>query len=312
MQQGFQLFPMPASTFAPRVDALYLTLTGLSLFLSLGIFAVIFYFAIKYRRRPGVEPVQVHDVFTLEILWTVVPAFGVLGIFVWSSALFFDQSVPPNGAREISVVGQQWMWKVQHANGRREINELHVPANQAVKLTLTSQDVIHSFYIPAFRVKQDVIPGQYRSLWFEATTTGEYHLFCAEYCGTNHSRMIGRIIVMNEVDYQAWLAGTSERRPEESGEQLFTQYDCASCHNSGERQRCPTLGGLYGTQVELENGQKALFDENYIRESILDPNAKIAKGFPPSMPSYRGQLSEEQLLNLIAYMKSIGAGNERR
>ncbi len=311
MERGFQLFPKAASTFAFHVDALYLTLTGISVFFSLLIFTLIIVFAIRYRRRPGREAVQVGDAFALEMFWTAVPTVLTLGIFIWSSVLFIDQSTPPNGAREISVVGQQWMWKVQHSNGRREINELHVPAGQAVKLTLTSQDVIHSFYVPAFRVKQDAIPGQYRTLWFQATEPGEYHLFCAEYCGTNHSHMIGRVVVMKDVDYQGWLGGASERTPEEAGKELFTQFDCASCHESGQRQRCPTLGGLYGTQVELEDGRKVLFDESYIRESVIDPAAKVAKGFPPVMPSFRGQVSEEQMLDLIAYIKSLAPAQQR-
>jgi cytochrome c oxidase subunit II len=311
MQQGFQLFPRQASTFAPHVDNLYLFLIGMSVFFSVLISVAILVLAIKYRRTPGRNAVQVEDVMGLEILWTAMPALLTLGIFVWSSSLFMDQSIPPKGAHDISVVGQRWMWKVQHSNGRREINELHVPSRQAVKLTLTSQDVIHSFYVPAFRKKQDAIPGQYRTLWFEATTPGEYHLFCAEYCGTNHSRMTGRIVVMNDVDYQAWLGGGMEATPVERGKQLFTQFDCASCHESGERQRCPTLGGLYGTQVELDDGRKVLFDESYVRESVLDPNAKIAKGFPPLMPSFRGQVSEEQMLDLIAYIKSIAPSPQR-
>jgi len=311
MEQGFQLFPRQASTFATHVDRLYLFLTGISAFFSVLIFGVIIVFAIRYRRRPGHEAIQVEDAFSLEILWTAVPAFLTLGIFVWSSSLFLYQSIPPKGARDISVVGQRWMWKIQHSNGRREINELHVPSGQAVKLTLTSQDVIHSFYVPAFRMKQDAIPGQYRTLWFEATTPGEYHLFCAEYCGTNHSRMTGRIVVMSDVDYQSWLGGGMEHTPVETGKQLFTQFDCASCHESGERRRCPTLGGLYGTQVELESGQKVLFDESYVRESVLDPNAKVAKGFPAVMPSFRGQVSEEQMLDLIAYIKSLAPQQQR-
>ena len=197
------------------------------------------------------------------------------------------------------------MWKVQHPNGRREINELHVPVGRAVKLTLASQDVVHSFYIPAFRVKQDAIPGQYRTMWFEASKPGEYHLFCAEYCGTNHSHMIGRIVVMEDIDYQKWLGGYTEQTPVEEGRDLFVQFDCVSCHGTGSRQRCPPLGNLYGKQEQLENGQTVLADEGYIRESILDPKAKIVRGYQPVMPNFQGQLTEEQILALIAYIKSL-------
>jgi cytochrome c oxidase subunit 2 len=199
------------------------------------------------------------------------------------------------------------MWKLQHSNGRREINELHVPAGEAVKLTLTSQDVVHSFFVPAFRVKQDAVPGQYRVLWFEATVPGEYHLFCAEYCGTNHSRMTGRVIVMTSQDYQQWLAGSSEASPAEAGRELFAQLDCGSCHESGKRTSAPTLGARYGTEVPLANGSTVLFDEAYVRESLIEPFAKISRGFSPVMPSYQGQVTEEQILALIEYLKSIGS-----
>jgi cytochrome c oxidase subunit 2 len=269
------------------------------------------FFALKYRRKPERGAQQVDDATGLEVLWTIVPGTLTMVMFGWSSILFVEQSTPPKGAHEIFVVGKQWMWKVQHSNGRREINELHVPLGQAVKVTLTSQDVIHSFYIPAFRVKQDAVPGQYRVMWFEPTKPGEYHLFCAEYCGTNHSRMTGRVVVLNDVDYQAWLGTGSDESPVAAGKKLFGEFDCASCHESGERQRCPTLGGLYGTEVELQGGQRVLFDEAYIRESVFNPGAKIARGFPPEMPSYRGQLSEEQVLALIAYIKSLSREAQR-
>jgi cytochrome c oxidase subunit 2 len=303
--QGFRLFPDQASTLAPRVDSLYFFLIGVSAFFSLVIIVLLVYFAIKYRRRPGHEATEVRSSFKLEMVWTAVPAAFTMIMFFWGATLFLSETIPPEGAHDITVVGQQWMWKIQHSNGRREINELHVPAGQPVKLTLTAQDAIHSFFIPAFRVKQDVIPGQYRTLWFEATLPGEYHLFCAEYCGTNHSRMIGRVVVLNDIEYQAWLGAGTERTPVEAGKQLFAEFDCASCHESGARQRAPSLGGLYGTQVALESGQTVLFDESYIRESVFDPAAKIARGYPAAMPTYQGQVSEEQLLGLIAYIKSL-------
>jgi cytochrome c oxidase subunit 2 len=211
----------------------------------------------------------------------------------------------PDGALDIYVVGRQWMWKIQHTEGRREINELHVPVGQPIKLTLASQDVIHSFYIPAFRVKADVVPGRYTSMWFEATKAGEYHLFCAEYCGTQHSGMIGRVVAMEPKDFESWLGGGTGESPVEAGETLFTRFDCVNCHQTGARQRAPQLAGLYGRNVLLQDGSRVRFDEVYIRESIITPNAKIVAGYQPLMPTYRGQISEEQILQIIAYIRSL-------
>jgi cytochrome c oxidase subunit 2 len=308
LQEGFRLFPVPASTFAFKVDQLYWFLIGVTAFFSGLIATLVIFFAIRYRRRPGrVAEQPGHGVGQnlLEMVWTGIPLVLVTIMFVWASKLFLDQAIPPIGAEEVYVVGKQWMWKVQHPNGRREINELHVPVGRPVKLTLSAQDVIHSFFIPSFRVKQDAVPGRYTTMWFQPSKAGEYLLFCAEYCGTDHSRMIGRVVVMEDMDYQNWLGGTTAENPVDAGRKLFVQYDCSSCHESGQRQRCPTLGGLYGTEILLDNGQKVLFDEAYIRESVLFPNAKIAAGFPAVMPTFRGQLSEEQILALIAYIKSL-------
>jgi cytochrome c oxidase subunit 2 len=305
MEQGFHLFPVQASTFAEKLDKLYWFLLGVSGFFAGLIILLIIVFAIVYRRRPGHRPENTQQSLGLELIWTAIPLMLVTVMFVWGSELFLDQSIPPQGAEEIYVVGKQWMWKVQHSNGRREINELHVPVGRAIKVTLASQDVIHSFFIPAFRVKQDAVPGQYKTMWFQPTRPGEYHLFCAEYCGTDHSKMIGRVVVMEDLDYQNWLGGYAEETPVQAGEKLFTQFDCANCHESGRRQRCPTLGGLYGKEVALVGGGKAIFDEAYIRESILDPKAKIVAGFEPLMPTFRGQVTEEQMLALIAYIKSL-------
>jgi cytochrome c oxidase subunit 2 len=307
---GFPLFPEVASTIASNVDLLYLFLTVVTAFFTLLIFGAIFYFAVKYRRRPGkraeqVEEQEAHSGFGLEIAWTVIPFMITLVMFTWGSSLYIANSRVPDQAMDIYVVGRQWMWKIQHPNGRREINELHVPLGQPVKLTMASQDVIHSFYIPAFRVKQDVLPGRYVTMWFQPTRAGEYHLFCAEYCGTYHSGMIGRVVVMQPDDFQKWLGGVTEESPVQTGEKLFSNFNCVNCHATGARQRCPQLGGLYGTDVPLEGGSTAKFDEAYIRESIINPNAKIVRGYPAVMPTYRGQLSEEQILDLIAYIKSL-------
>jgi cytochrome c oxidase subunit 2 len=311
MWNGFPLFPEAASSIAGGVDALYAFLSGLTIVLSAGIFIVIAWFAIKYRRAvslpdqsfTGQHRLEGH--LGLELLWTIVPLGVNIFIFLWGASLFLHNAVPPDSALDIYVVGRQWMWKVQHSSGRREINELHVPVGQPVKLTMASQDVIHSFYIPAFRVKQDVVPGTYSTMWFEATKPGEYHLFCAEYCGNEHSAMIGRVVVMEPYDFQQWLSGVTEASPVEAGQKLFEEFNCADCHALGQRQRGPQLGGLYGTEVLLTSGQRVLFDESYIRESILDPNANVAAGYPPVMPTFRGQISEEQIIQIMIYIKSL-------
>jgi len=305
MEQGFRLFPVQASAFAERLDRLYWFLIGVSGFFSALIIILLLVFAVKYRRRPGRVAERTKQSLGLELIWTVIPFMLVMVIFVWGADLFLDGTIPPQGAEEIYVVGKQWMWKAQHSNGRREINELHIPVGRAVKVTLASEDVIHSFFIPAFRVKQDAVPGQSRTMWFEPTRPGEYHLFCAEYCGTGHSKMIGRIVVMEDMAYQTWLGGYTEETPVQAGEKLFTQFDCVNCHASGRRQRCPNLTGLYGTTVQLTGGGTAVFDEAYIRESILYPKAKVVAGFEPIMPTFRGQVTEEEMLELIAYIKSL-------
>ena len=231
-----------------------------------------------------------------------------LGVFVWATVLYFHLITPPPNAMEMYVVGKQWMWKLQHPEGKKEINELHVPLGESVRLTMTSEDVLHSFYIPAFRVKKDVVPGRYTNLWFKATQVGSYHLFCAEFCGTEHSRMIGTVHVLEPQDYEAWLTGGSANEPMEvAGERLFEQYACHTCHKMDGTGRGPSLSGLFGKTVALEGGGTAVVDEAYIRESILNPSAKIMAGYKPIMPTFKGQISEEGIIQLIAYIKSLKA-----
>ena len=229
-------------------------------FFSALIVVSIIYFAVKYRRTKQRTAEQVEDGMGLEIAWSVIPFLITLVMFTWGSSLYIANQRVPEAAMEINVVGRQWMWKVQHPNGRREINELHVPVGQPVRLRLASQDVIHSFYIPAFRLKQDVVPGRYWSMWFEPARAGEYHLFCAEYCGTYHSGMIGRVVVMEPEDFERWLGGTTTESPVDAGEKLFSAFDCVNCHATGAQQRCPQLGGLFGTDVTLQDGSKVKFD----------------------------------------------------
>jgi cytochrome c oxidase subunit 2 len=241
---------------------------------------------------------------TLEILWTVIPFLLMMVMFGWGASIFFEMSRPPDDAMNIYVVGKQWMWKTQHLEGRREINELHVPLGRPVKLTMTSEDVIHSFYMPAFRVKFDVLPGRYTTAWFNPTKPGKYHLFCAEYCGTLHSGMIGWIYVMEPAEYERWLAGETESLAA-SGQQLFQFLACANCHRTDKPGRCPNLEGLFGKPVQLTTGETVKADEDYIRESILNPGAKIVAGYQNIMPSFQGLVTEEELLKLIEYIKSL-------
>ena len=292
---------------AGRVDALYLFLVGLTAVMSILIFAMIVVFMIKYRRRdPNSIGARIHGGMALEIAWTVIPLFIVMGIFVWATGIFFAFARPPAETMNVYVVGKQWMWKFQHLDGQREINELHVPVGRAVKLIMTSEDVIHDVFVPAFRVKADVIPGRYSHLWFEATKVGEYHLFCAEYCGTKHSGMIGKVVVMEPDDYQAWLSGgVQEGSLASSGGKLFQDLACNTCHQPTAQGRGPVLQNTFGKQVSLQSGESIQVDEAYIRESILAPSAKVTAGFQPIMPTFQGLVSEEGLLQLIEYVKSM-------
>lgn len=307
MFENFPLFPERASTIAGKVDALFITLIVISVTLASAIVLCLIVFAIRYRRRSDTErPQPITGSLLLELTWTIIPLFMVLGMFTWGSYVFFQMSRPPAGSMDIYVVGKQWMWKFQHMNGVREINELHVPIGRPVRLTMASEDVIHSLYFPAFRVKADVVPGRYRVMWFQATKTGRYHIFCAEYCGTKHAGMGGWVTVMEPANFQAWLSGGPSGGPlEESGEKLFGQLACNTCHFMDHIGRGPILAGLFGKDVQLQTGQTVKADETYIRESILNPQAKIVAGFQPVMPTFQGQISEEGLLQLIAYIKSL-------
>ena len=307
MFTNFPFFPQQASVQAGQVDAVYFFLLAVTAFFSLLIAGLIVLFAIKYRRRHDEEVgAAIHGSLALEMLWTIIPLGIVMVMFGWGAKVFFDLYRAPAGAMEIFVVGKQWMWKIQHADGQREINELHVPIGRPVKLIMGSEDVIHSFYIPAFRVKADVIPGRYNTMWFQATRPGRYHLFCAEYCGTKHSGMIGSVIAMEPADYQAWLSGGgAEDSPVQAGEKLFASLACNTCHLQGSQGRGPVLTNLFGGKVELQGGGAVVADEAYLRESIMNPQAKIVAGFQPVMPTFQGLVSEEQLLQLIAYVRSL-------
>jgi cytochrome c oxidase subunit 2 len=308
MFEGFPLFPPQASTVAGRVDALYFFLIGISTFFSLLIGTLLVVFVVRFRRRRAGElPRPIHGSLVLELTWTVIPLTIALGTFVWSADVFVSSRRVPPGAMEVYVVGKRWMWKTQHVTGQREINELHVPVGVPVKLTMTSEDVIHSFFIPAFRTKQDVIPGRYTTIWFQATKTGEFHLFCAEYCGTKHSQMIGSIHVMEPGAFQTWLAGGAAGSPAQEGEKLFQSFACITCHRADSQGRGPRLEGLFGRTVRLQNGQTLVADADYIRESILNPTAKVVEGYQPIMPTFQGLVTEESVMQLIAYIQSLQA-----
>jgi cytochrome c oxidase subunit II len=307
MFTNFPLFPQQASAQAGEVDAIYFFMVAITAFFSILIAALVIFFAIRYRRRHRDEVGHaIHGSLALELMWTIIPFFIVMVMFAWGAKVFFDLYRPPAGAMEIYITGKQWMWKAQHMDGQREINELHVPVGRPVKLILGSEDVLHSYFIPAFRVKSDVIPGRYSAMWFTATTPGNYHLFCAEYCGTKHSGMVGTIVAMEPQDFQAWLAGgRGSESPVAAGEKLFSDLACDTCHRGDTQGRGPMLTGIFGKQVELQDGRTVLADEGYIRESIVNPQAKIVAGFQPLMPTFQGLVSEEQLLQLISYVRSL-------
>lgn len=300
--------PPSASTLSGKVDALYFYLSGVTAFFTLLISGVLIFFVIKYRRRtPWEIPRPVAGSHRLETLWSVIPFVIAMSMFAWGAQVYFEQYRAPKNAQEIYVVGKQWMWKIQHSTGQREINELHIPVGRKIKLIMTSEDTIHDFFIPAFRIKADVLPGKYTTQWFEATKPGTYHLFCAEYCGMNHSGMVGSVIVMPPTEFDDWLAGSSgQQAPAVAGQQLFQSLGCVSCHGAnGEGGRGPELAGLFGKQVFLTNGQTVTADEAYVRESIENPQAKLVNGFGPIMPTFQGQVTPEQLIQLMAYIKSL-------
>jgi cytochrome c oxidase subunit 2 len=291
---------------APNVDALFIFLTLLSVGMTLAIFAVIIVFLAKFRRRKGVDAEQIHGSVALELGWSIIPLMIFMLIFAWGAVIFFQERTPPQDSAEVYVVAKQWMWKIEHLEGQRELNELHVPVGRNVRLIMTSQDVIHSFYIPAFRIKQDVLPGRYTTEWFRATKPGTYHLFCAEYCGTMHSGMIGDVVVMTQPDYEAWMAGgKAGASMASSGAELFQSLGCITCHRSDSQGRGPNLVGVFGKPVLLEDGRTVVADENYVRESIMSPAAKVVNGYKPIMPVFQGLVTDEQLNSLVAYVKSL-------
>jgi cytochrome c oxidase subunit 2 len=301
------LLPQSASSFASQYDLFFWIMVALCGGVATAIAIFVIYSALRYHRKHENElPEQIQGSTKLEAAWTITPLIIFLGMFGWGAKLYMDIERPPNDAIDVWVVGKQWMWKLQYANGQREINNLHVPVGQAVKLTLTSQDVIHSFFVPAFRIKQDVLPGRYTEIWFRATKPGQYHLFCAEYCGAKHSGMIGWVWAMTPEDYRNWQeTGAAEGSLASTGEKLFHQFGCANCHHFEDQSYCPNLRNLYGREVRLASGDTVVADAPYIRESILNPKAQVVAGFEPIMPTFQGIVSEEQVIALIAYVRAL-------
>jgi cytochrome c oxidase subunit 2 len=305
----FPIFPEQASSIAAQIDALFLVLTGLSLAFAVPVVIFLLFFAFRYRQGRRVDrSKRIYESFKVEFAWSFIPFMLGMTIFGWGAFVYYNYATPPADTLDIYVIGKQWMWHNQHPSGKSEINDLHIPVNRPVKLIMTSQDVIHSYFIPAFRIKQDVLPGRYTTLWFEATKTGEYHMFCTEYCGTEHSRMGGTVYVLEQNEYQNWLGGGAAAEPlEVTGERVFQQQGCLSCHSGQPGAVGPGLVGIFGEEVEFQDGSTVVVDESYLRESMVNPQAKIVAGYAPVMPTYENILSEDQLLQLIAYIKSLAA-----
>ncbi|AQZ53731.1 cytochrome c oxidase subunit II [Martelella mediterranea] len=307
MSDFIALWPQSASAYSGRLDLLMWVFTALVVALSAPVFILIAYYAWKYRAgRKADRSDRVNRNTLMEISWALIPFILIVALFVWSTRMFFTVHQPPPDAMEINVVAKQWMWKFEHAGGQREIDELHVPVGEPVRLSMASQDVIHSLYIPALRLKQDVVPGRYTSLWFEADKPGIYALACAEFCGADHSEMTGRFIVMEKPAFAAWLeqAGTDASLAAE-GEKLFRDNGCSGCHGPAATVKAPDLEGLYGRPVPLADGRTVTADDQYIRDSILLPQSEIAAGYPEIMPTYKNVLSEDEVMKLVAYIKSL-------
>ena len=304
---GIPVFTAQASTFAKDVDMLYFFILAVCSFFALAVAVSVVYFGIRYHKtHDGEIGARIEGSLPLELLWSVIPTILAMFMFGWGATVFYHLRTPPEEAMQIYAVGKQWMWKFQHPEGQREINELHIPVGRPIKITISSEDVLHSLYFPAFRTKMDAIPGRYTELWFEADKVGSYHIFCSEYCGTNHSGMIGTVTVMDPSAYQAWLQGGGEGGTlSQRGARLFTSLACDSCHLDNGRGRGPSLQNIVGTTVDLEDGSTATVDDAYLRESILNSQAKIVKGFTPLMPTFQGLISEENLVALIEHVKSL-------
>jgi len=309
---NFPLFPDRASTLASSVDILFFTWLALAGVVSLAVAVLIVFFSIKYRagsaasRVMAPQRVRTRRNHLIEAAWIFIPVAVFFTMFAWAASLYYEHSTPPADAMNVYVVGKQWMWKIEHAGGQRDIDELHVPAGRPVHLVMTSQDVIHDFSMPVFRIKQDVLPGRYTTLWFTATKTGDYHLFCSQYCGTDHARMIGHVVIMAPAAFEAWLArGNAAETMAARGAARFRQYGCSGCHGADASVHAPHLEGVYGRPVQLEGGGSVIADERYLHDSVMLPRKEIVAGYAPIMPSFQGQIAEEDLVDIVEYIKSL-------
>jgi len=300
------LFPAEASGIAPYVDALYFFLVLMTIFGTAFVAILLLVFSVRYRREKNPVATQIEGSTLLEATWTIIPLAIFLVTFVWGALLYFRIYDPPANAMNIYIVGKQWMWKAEHPGGQHEINALHVPMGKPIQLTMISQDVFHSFSIPDFRIKREVIPGRYSTVWFEATQVGVYHLFCTQYCGTQHSGMIGEVTVMTPTDYKRWLEqSNSGQSLAQNGERLYASMGCNSCHNGTAAARGPSLAGVYGSKLTLTDGRQILVDDAYLRNAILNPSEHVTAGFAPIMPTYQGQISEDGLIDLVEFIKNM-------
>jgi len=306
---GFWM-PFQGSSSAPAVDRLFHFIFWLSLFFFVLIVALTVVFVVRFRRRRGVEsqPSPSHNT-ALELTWTLIPLALVIVIFGWGFKLFLDIQTPPANSYEVMVTGMKWKWLFTYPNGHVDEN-LHVPVEVPVRLVMTSEDVIHSFYVPAFRLKRDVVPGRYAKTWFRATAPGEYQVFCAEYCGTSHSDMLAKVVVHEPGGFEQWLESASDllkqMPPAQAGEKLVASRGCAQCHSAdGKAMIGPSFKGLFGHQQPLRGGGTATVDEDYVRESILAPAAKVVLGYEPVMPTYKGRLSDQEITGIIEYLKTL-------
>ena len=300
------LFPREASSIAPQMDALYFFLLGMTLTGLVLVGAILVVFSMRYRKSVHPVATQIEGSTLLEATWTIIPLAIFLITFVWGAVLYFRIYNPPVNSMNIYIVGKQWMWKAEHPGGQHEINALHVPTGQNIQLTMISQDVFHSFSIPDFRIKREVIPGRYSTVWFNATTPGVYHIFCTQYCGTNHSQMIGEVTALSPDDYKKWTEeSTSGMSLAQNGERLFASMGCNACHSGNAAARGPSLAGVFGSRLTLTNGSQVLVNEAYLRDAILNPSQHVTSGYAPIMPTYQGQISEDGLIDLVEYLKTL-------
>jgi len=300
------LFPREASSIAPQMDALYFFLLGMTVTGLVLVGAILVTFSMRYRKSVHPVATQIEGSTLLEATWTIIPLAIFLVTFVWGAVLYFRIYNPPVNSMNIYIVGKQWMWKAEHPGGQHEINALHVPTGQNIQLTMISQDVFHSFSIPDFRIKREVIPGRYSTVWFNATTPGVYHIFCTQYCGTNHSQMIGEVTALSPDDYKKWTEeSTSGMSLAQNGERLFASMGCNACHSGNAAARGPSLAGVFGSKLTLTNGSQVLVNEAYLRDAILNPSQHVTSGYAPIMPTYQGQISEDGLIDLVEYLKTL-------